>query len=1309
MKSNFSLSFVIILFFNLSVISKSFSQNQFNIRLEGLKTNDSATVIIQKSSEIYFKQLVVGNSASVNELKFSLSNGKWAINVDTKGYTFPPATAFDVPDVKSALVKLTPMLNKDFLYAWQDDDSYAGHATQVYVNEMSKLVVLDKTISVPSDYSSIKLRNEFGIVLSNDKSNWTSEDSYRLYSMFKTLPIRPLGEGSVVDFEHGENVKAIFYLTDQEQNKDMTIQNVDGVKYVTISQAAFTYANPQIGNLDGIKMKFYSKRLNHAVLNYFTDLGANEGNLDLVALERFGVRFMKSGQEVEVLMNEDASDFQNFFNEEKIEILSMFEELPEGFHKQEGLKYLVRRVNGQDHPKYPTASAIAWTGINTIEFMSKAFNGTEINSDVRRLILHEKSHFLWGFTFNEEIKKDWTTLGGWFVDPTSGSGWSTYNTTEFVSEYAHEKNPNEDMAESVATYILNPDLLLSRSVRKYEFIRDRIMHGTRYLAQIREDLTFTVFNLFPDYMYPGKIKEVKINVKGKPEEDKQVSFEFKLNSNKELTDGASVGYIRLASIIGTIHDVWLSPKNGSLDSILVGTTTFSKHEKNGYWNLVSLRVEDPVKNSRYENTSTIGFKLYIENPLEDIIPPRWKYDLKMELVEGNFDESGQNGPNNVIGKKMQAIKYSYSFYDKSPMNRCITRIFFPKLENTNAQIYEEQIQGRPIIDSIKSYKNDYNSLKHFEMYLGIPDYFPSGYYAVSMLNAGDIAENYSNVYMVEDTANFYIQPNVNKTFKDVRKSLYVKTPFPDYIAPEIDLNRIRISATPTNAISPDGETRVDISLLTRDLSDFPSHESGVKLIRYVLRDPLGVEHGYSSWNDNMLLDYYSLKPAGNSEWQLVNLNITLPKGSPPGKWGISSMQTLDRAGNFRNYSFVEIVRFDVIKSDVVLTEPLICEITNKLVNADNVDNIDVKIICKPGKGLNCVYTIYSLMGGNVVRGEEKMTGDEILIQGLNTQGVLDGIIKLTVQLTDSSSQLIATKTVEYTKDTQRPSAYYTRSNLQNQGYSNLDNLVFDIVLGNSEVGGNYLFKIEDTNPLNVNNSEIKLNGNITSEQIIPIKIDLSKFKNKIIRTTLSVSDKYLNTGNNVYNYFLIQGDSIMQIKLDSDKVPFAYAGSDLTVNEGALVNLDGSLSFDPNQDFLTYIWTAPLGIKLSSTSTVTPTFTAPEVKNDTILNFSLVVSDCILNSNQSTVKVLVKNMLKTGLKDMLSDRIKLYPNPTSGIFKIDGFPTNQTNQIAIYSIDGRLIRNQISNSLAETFDLRDQGAGVYVVLINGQPFKLLKD
>jgi hypothetical protein len=254
---------------------------------------------------------------------------------------------------------------------------------------------------------------------------------------------------------------------------------------------------------------------------------------------------------------------------------------------------------------------------------------------------------------------------------------------------------------------------------------------------------------------------------------------------------------------------------------------------------------------------------------------------------------------------MQGIKSSYSFYDNSPMLRSITRFYFPKLDKPGVEIYEQQIGGPPVIDTLRNYTNGYNSLKHFESTLAIPEYYPSGYYSVSMINSQDIANNYTDVYFMNDTANFkntLTQSNGN--YKDIRDSIYIKTKYPDYIAPEIDLNRIRIEATPTNPKSPDGETKVDISVLARDLSDFEGNESGLKNINYVLRDPLGKEFHYSgqATSDTIRKYFWSIKPDNTSDWKPVNLSLLLPKGSAPGKWGISSMQTLDRAGNFRNYS-----------------------------------------------------------------------------------------------------------------------------------------------------------------------------------------------------------------------------------------------------------------------------------------------------------------------------------------------------------------------------------------------------------------------
>ena len=172
------------------------------------------------------------------------------------------------------------------------------------------------------------------------------------------------------------------------------------------------------------------------------------------------------------------------------------------------------------------------------------------------------------------------------------------------------------MAESIAFYLTNPDALLTVSVQKYEFVRDRIMHGTRYIAMIPDELTFTVYNLFPDYVFPGKVTKMEIDVVGESNEDKTVTIRATLNSIDPNLDGAAGGYIRMNSLAGTIHDVWMNTENGqALDSVLVGTTTFSKLEKSGYWNLSSFKLFDQVGNQRYENTSPLGWKLYIRKPI----------------------------------------------------------------------------------------------------------------------------------------------------------------------------------------------------------------------------------------------------------------------------------------------------------------------------------------------------------------------------------------------------------------------------------------------------------------------------------------------------------------------------------------------------------------------------------------------------------------------------------------------------------------------------------------------------------------------
>ena len=1022
-------------------------QSQVSGVIKGLKQGDTATIIIQKGAEsVYYKRIGgITNNSDVAYSFSSLSNGKWALSIDAKGYIFPAAKVIILNNNSlDVALTLTSTISANYNYTWEDDSSFVGHAQQAYVNDKVQINILGKAEKVPDDFNAINTLNEYGFLLSDDSTKWTTEEIYRLYQTLKKLNFTKYREGDSV------KVKAKWLITDRYIDRDINFSTINGINFIIISRAAFTYASPQVVTVDGLKGKFFSKRLYTSLVYYYTDKGSNKDRLSEIAKTRYGFEFLTPSVFLRTLMNETETNFQEFTSDEKIIILSMFEEYPDAMQRQGELKYMVRRVNGQSHPVYSTAPAIAWVANNNIEWMESAFISQDITY-MQRLVLHEKAHFLWEYIFDKTTQDDWATIGGWFKDPTSSSGWSTTNTTEFVSAYAHLKNPNEDMAESIAFYITNPGALRSRSLRKFEFIRDRIMKGTRYISVIRPDLTFQVYNLFPDYNYPGKIKRTKLEVIGEANEDKKVVFEVELTIMNKAFDGAQQAQCRFTSSIGTIKDMWLNKVDAS-GSILRGEFTISKYAKSGYWIIPQINIWDAVGNQRLENNSTYGVKCFINNPLEDVTAPLYvQKSLKLDSVSVKVKDFGgglAQGADTVNLQPTNAIRVKFDMIEKNTINpdgRVYIRMYLPSFDTTNKYniqpySFDTQISGIGILND----KPD--SLKSTQFYFPVPDYYPSGFYSVNYISMTDLALNVRQVLFDKDTANknYFIPPS-NISQRAIRDSIYMKTKYPDLKPPVIDLNDIKIQATPTNPSSPNGETLFEMWLWIKDESDFAGKASGFANGSYTLRDPQGLERNYSMLQTGESINsFYSIQPDSSIYgYKRYYFKTLLPVGSPPGLWGVSEINTYDHARNRKYYNFVELVRFDVDQSSVLKVNPYV-EILGKKVNSKNVDSVAVKIGCVSCKDQKYRLRMYSSMGGSSVVFEGKMTNDTINLRNLNLKAVNDGILYATLFMLDSTSVLIGTGRATYTKDILPPKSVSIKSNISNFGKSNLDSLIIDM-------------------------------------------------------------------------------------------------------------------------------------------------------------------------------------------------------------------------------------------------------------------------
>ncbi len=940
----------------------------------GLNTSSNVLVTASGNGELHTSTIDGQSGYSFSGLT---SGVDYSLKVQARGYgqdsLVVQSAGAEVSGINLQVSALpTPELDDKFQYIWEDDgESVSGLEYASAVNKPIEVVVKGLEYPVPNIAAAQILYRDYRVVLDDEGDiPWTQAHAYRLLETMRQIPRAHCSAndttlGLPCDPKRGKVKKTRWQLSTEIVEND--IRSEDNL--ITLDVNAFTYADPKIATVDGRRGRFFSKRLHHALVRNITNGGQDLNAANRILKERYGVLIDTRGnasysnlnnvyRNVPVTGAEDqhSSAWQSFTPEEVLIVINQFEELPTGLHvirdsnnPDKGLKYLFRRANGHDHPLYPDAPAVAWPGAGYIEFMEKAFKGSNLEH-MQRLVLHEKAHFLWHYVLTRELKLEWLAFSEWYrvdgqvndhledqpyssdsgqnththgsafnpdnenINVDASDGWSARRTTNFVSGYAQLKNPNEDLAESISYFLNNPDKLRSRAPGKYEFIRDRLMAGVVYLQEIREDLTFEVLNLHPDYIYPGKIKRVEINVDGAASENKRVTIDLQLHTTsesctkEECLEGASLAFTRIFSEIETFKDIYFYPvsESGSRRSIsdrLRATFTLPDTAKNGWWSTAQITITDPLGNERYQRSTDYGWQMYINNPDEDIVPPAYVDDsLTLEMSEAIAVEVVNGRWNRTLGSCADTTKECRTvntitaqwYVDEDvamrDSNGCFARFAHQSYDVYSADEYGEytsQVDG------------DIDGYCTAEVVA--TEYYRSGNYQVAHVSMQDRALNRSSEQFSNNNPVREASPKV--TLNNTSGNVDTKSP---------ELNTqvcqgsegeqcISVDAEPTNPQKPNGETKVSINYWARD------DKSGLGTVSFKLRDPQGVEHFYYDSHQNTHTLFFDGDP---SEWQLYKAEVTLPVGSAPGTWGVASMSLHDKAGNRKFYDFTETLIFE---------------------------------------------------------------------------------------------------------------------------------------------------------------------------------------------------------------------------------------------------------------------------------------------------------------------------------------------------------------------------------------------------------------
>jgi hypothetical protein len=357
--------------------------------------------------------------------------------------------------------------------------------------------------------------------------------------------------------------------------------------------------------------------------------------------------------------------------------------------------------------------------------------------------------------------------------------------------------------------------------------------------------------------------------------------EIQLHALDKILEGAAWVRMRIFSTADTYFDLYLYPQNGqNLGTTLRGTYKLSKYAKSGFWKTSQLVLSDEVGNLRMEGANDFGWRMFVNNPNEDLDKPLYIAD-SMTLTKSLTT---------IENQEVDVITALWDIDEAFPREN---QGCYGALNDENPSTYSLQKY------SPQTYSGNYEAGKCFLEYI-MPSYMPSGTYRLNYIKMIDEAGNESRNYFASpsgvDTGDNFAGDQLDELAKEV----VLETSNPDITAPELDLNNININATPTNPDNPNGETIVKFTFRVKD------NISGYKLGYYTFRDPQGLTSGYYHYPERRS-EIFPI--AEDLDWYEYTSTVVLPAGSAPGTWGVVELTLRDRALNFKTYNFTEIISF----------------------------------------------------------------------------------------------------------------------------------------------------------------------------------------------------------------------------------------------------------------------------------------------------------------------------------------------------------------------------------------------------------------